>query len=306
MTFSKCDDDNGSNEPDDPDIEENEANGSLTGAAEAEITPDEDIEVEIEKEDDDKDNTFTTLSVSWEDANDNKVEASVTSTGNSIGTGTYDILSDLTNAPNQFSEVSVIYEGTSWNYSGESGNVVITTNNDNRVAGTINDVKLDNPDPDDDAQVTINAEFNALKNDGNSNNDDGTNVVNLTGDEEADIRARNQPDYQLGGSAINVNWQGENNLTNTVSIGINGLEETETGTLDAFNSDSVEDSSNVPDQYVNLSVTYEGTDYETISESGTVNITANTESRIEGTINAIDLEADGKSVTANGAFAVDK
>jgi hypothetical protein len=37
-----------------------------------------------------------------------------------------------------------------------------------------------------------------------------------------------------------------------------------------------------------------------------VEVTTNTESRIEGTINAIELKADGKSVTANGSFAVDK
>lgn len=303
-----CNDDDGGGRliPPDPAIPKNEASASISGAVEDEITPDEDIEVEIEQEDNNNDNPVTTLKVSWKDANDNKVEAEVTSSGNSIDTGTYDILSSLSNAPKQFSFVSIRYNGTSWNASGESGNVTITTNNQNRVAGTINDVTLDNPDPSDDAQVTINAEFNALKDSSNSSNEDGPNIVNLTGDEEADIKASNQPQYQLGGSAININWQGENNITNSVSIGIVGLGKTETGTVDAFNNADVQDPSNVPDQFVNLSVTYEGTDYKTVDNSGTVKVTSNTESRIEGTINSIELEGDNQSVTANGSFAVDK
>lgn len=300
-----CNDD-GSSGNSDPDIPKNEASAGLKGAVEDEIAPDEDIEVETEQEDNNNDNPVTTLKVSWKDSSDNKVEVEVTSSGNKIGTGTYDILSSLSNAPDQFSSVSVTYNGTSWNASGQSGNVTITTNNKKRVAGTINDVKLDNPDPSDDAQVTINAEFNALKDSSNTNNDDGPNIVNLTGDEEEDIKARNQPQYQLGGSAININWQGENNITNTVSIGIVGLGKTETGTVDAFNNADVQDPSNVPDQFVNLSVTYEGTDYKTVDGSGNVEVTTNTESRIEGSINSIKLEGDGKSVTANGSFAVDK
>ena len=308
LTLASCDDDNGSSGPDDPDIAENEASASLSGAANAEITPDEDIEVEVETDDNNNDNTLTELSVSWDDANNNEVNVTITKVGNSIGTGTYDVLSSLTNAPKQFSEVSVIYNGTSWNYSGESGSVAISTNNDNRVAGTINDVTLDNPDPEDEAQVTINGKFNALKDSTNNSgsNDDAANIVNLTGDEQEDIKARSQPDYQLVGSAINITWQGESNITNTVSIGITGLGKTETDTLQAFNNRNVQDPSNVPDQFVNLTVTYEGTDYETVDQSGDVEVTTNTDSRIEGTINAIELEADGKSVTANGSFAVDK
>ncbi len=305
LTLASCDDDNGSSGPDDPDIAENEASASLSGAADAEITPDEDIEVEVETDDNNNDNTLTELSVSWDDANNNEVNVTITTVGNSIGTGTYDVLSSLTNAPKQFSEVSVIYNGTSWNYSGESGSVAISTNNDNRVAGTINDVTLDNPDPEDEAQVTINGKFNALK-DSTSNsgsNDDAANIVNLTGDEQEDIKARSQPDYQLGGSAINITWQGESNITNTVSIGIRGLGKTDTGTAIASTKLS---PSERPDQAVDLTVTYEGTDYETVDQSGDVEVTTNTDSRIEGTINAIELEAGGKSVTANGSFAVDK
>ncbi len=309
VSLSSCnDDDDGSSSPDDPELQKNEASGTLTGAVEAEIEPDEDIEVEIEQEDGENDNPITTLAVSWKDAQDNQVEAEVTNAGNKIETGTYDILESLNNASSQFSTVSIVYEGTSWNFSGESGSVTISTNNDNRVAGTIDDVTLNNPNPDDDAQVTINAEFNALKGNANENENesDSTNFVNLTGDEQEDIKARSQPNFQLGGSALNITWQGEDNITNTVSIGITGLEGNETDTVEAFNNEDVQDPSNVPDQFVNLNVTYEGTDYKTVDQSGNVEVTKNNENRIEGTINSIKLEGDNKTVTANGAFAVPK
>lgn len=306
VSLSSCDDDDSSG-PSDPDIQENEASGTLTGAAEADIQPDDGIEVEIEQEDGENDNQVTTLSVSWKDAQDNQVEAEVTSVGSDIGTGTYAILENLSNPSSEFSTVSVEYEGTSWNFSGESGSVTITTNNENRVAGTIDDVTLDNPNPDDDAQVTINAEFNALKGNTNENENenesDSANIVNLTGDEQEDIKARNEPQYQLGGSAININWQGASNITNTVSIGIRGLDSTETATATASTK---LDPSERPDPAVNLSVTYEGTDYTTVDQSGNVEVTTNTNNRIEGTINGIKLEGDNKTVTADGAFAVDK
>jgi hypothetical protein len=311
VSLSSCDNDNSSNSPDDPELQENEASGTITGAAEADIQPDDGIEVEIEQEDGGNGNTITTLSVSWEDAQDNQVEADVTSVGNNIGTGTYDILENLNNASSQFSTVYVEYEGTSWNSSGESGSVTITTNNENRVAGTIDDVTLDNPNPDDDAQVTINAEFNALKGNTNENENenesDSANIVNLTGDEQEDIKAGNEPQYLLvGGGTININWQGASDTANRVSIGIRGLNSTDSATLAAFDDADVQDPSNVPDQFVKLSVDYEGTEYKTVDRSGNVKVTTNTDTRIEGTINDIKLEGDNKTVTANGSFAVDK
>jgi hypothetical protein len=113
--------------------------------------------------------TFSGFRVTWADGSGNTVSVSVTKTssGGVSGTGTFSplVLEDLTggNFPNQFANLNATYGGSSWSPANGNGNVEITTNNNNKVVGTINNITLSKSAPTDSATVTVNGAFDVSK-----------------------------------------------------------------------------------------------------------------------------------------------
>lgn len=144
LATGSCSDDSGNGAPDDPDIAEGEAILTLTGDAKDSISADGSVNV-MENSD------FKRLT--WTNGIGNQVQ--VTLRTNLNGTGSY----DLEAGQGGDADIVVTYDGNLWTPSG-GGSLGISTNNDNRIAGVITDVKL-SPQIDT-GTVTINGKFNAL------------------------------------------------------------------------------------------------------------------------------------------------
>lgn len=301
-------DDSGPDKLNDPDIPENEAYVNVTGSGNGTIKPEKSIKVE--KVSEEKINSANMLVISWNDANGNKLLTRIVSDGKDIGTGVYKVVSDRDNPPSQYSYLSVTFEGDVWrNISGESGTITLTTNNQNRVAGTLNEVTVDNPCPDKDEKLILNGEFNALKGVNYGPADSVINIINLSGlkiNEKEDIIARNSPQYQRDGKNIKISWR-DKHTNHRVLINIFGLEEGEISRIPVY-SPKDNDTQRFSPPFAYMKVIYEGITFYSITRSaGTIWLDTNNKNRLSGHMLNIDVKGKPEYLYyVNGQINVSK
>jgi hypothetical protein len=170
--LSSCDDDDGGNggggNGGGPDISENSGRAILSDGASDTIASANEPTVIDSTGGGQIGGTFSSVQISFSDEDGNSVGVTFSKSGDGgAGTGTYDPISfqDLTGGqiPDKFSQVSVTLNGTPWSSEGD-GSVEVTTNNSNKVAGTINNVTLSkSTSTDDSTTVTVNGAFDASK-----------------------------------------------------------------------------------------------------------------------------------------------
>ncbi len=171
--LSSCSDDddggngNGGGNIEDPNISENSARLYLSGDASDTIASTTDPNVRDTAGTVSSGETRSSVTIYWSDQNKNTATIIISeSGGGGAETGTYQPLSieDATSGglPEKASQIEVTLNGTLW-INGSNGSVEFSTNNSNKVAGTINDVTLSKNSSSDDSTITVNGAFNAQK-----------------------------------------------------------------------------------------------------------------------------------------------
>lgn len=278
--LSSCDDDDDGGDNNEPDVSEGEANSTLTGDAEDNISADGNINVSSGS----FGGTDATV-ITWADANGNSVTATVAAIDE---TGTYSA------DPNDGEgSVVVTYDGDRW--ESEGGNIGIATNNDNRIAGTLNDVKLSPASGD--GSVTLNGEFNASKSGSGSENQitlQGAAEDTLTF-EQASLEVRDQPVNHK-----NIGLGSQQGSAASIQI---VPADASTGELDLVMQGNI-GGDDTPDSYSSMTVTYNGDTWMATGQ-GTVNVNTNDSTSVDGELNDVVLSPDGSDdeVTVNGTFA---
>lgn len=277
--LSSCDDDDGGGGPSEPDVSEGEASVQLTGDAEATITNATSTITEQEAQG----QAVTNVNFTGQDGNN--VSISV----NAIGeTGTYSA-----NPQDGEGAVQVVFNGDQW--QSEGGEIGISTNNENRIAGTLNDVQISPAQGD--GSVTLNGGFDLAK-DGSGGGGLTANQIVLTGAAE-DTLSLNQatvtnPDMPVEHRAVSGADASGNSLTVQIVPRDAG-----TGELSVVTPSSLVDSST--NNAAAVTVTYGGGSW-TSTGNGNLNVSTNNSNAVEATVNDIELESGGNNVTINGTI----
>lgn len=271
MTMSSCSDDDGGNGG--PDIGENNAEASTTGDVELDLNADGNPQVTT---------VSGAIQISW-----TADSASVSVGVPDNGTGTYDV--------GKSGSVAVTVGTSVW--QGTSGTIEITTNDENKVIGTLNDVELSEQGGD--RTATLNGEFNASKSGGGSGSD---NQITLTGAaedtvsfEQATLETLDQPVNHK-----NIGLGGQQGSAATIQV---VPSDAPTGELDVVMQSNI-GSGDTPDNYASMTVTYDGSVWMANGQ-GTINVNTNDSSSVEGEFNDVVLSPQGSEneVTVNGTFS---
>lgn len=277
--LSSCDDNGGGGGPSEPDVAEGEATATLTGDAETTIVPDGPINVSTTSA---QGQEITTIA--WTDTALNSVTVGV----NAIGeTGTYSAAQT-----DGEGSVTVTLDGTTWTSGG--GEIGVATNNDTRIAGTLNDVSL-SPQGGGSGSVTLNGEFNALKNGGGG----GTaNQITLSGAAEDTLSFDLAVPASLDAPVVHKRV-----TLGAEDVVLRIVPQDGTGSISAI-ADTAVTSDNPPSEGVAVVVNYDGSEWGSTGE-GSVNVGTNDSTTVEGTLNDVVVGTEGvdENVTLNGSFS---
>lgn len=267
LLLSSCNDDDGNSGPD---IGRNSAEASTSGDLELEINSDGPPQVT---------NIAGALAISWSSGS-----ATVGVGVPAEGTGTF--------GP----EVFVTKDKTTWD--AQSGDIEITTNDDKKVIGTLNDHQL--WEQSGDRRATLNGAFNASK-----PPDGGSGTVNQ---------------LKLSGAVTDTISFDVTEVTNTadpiphvqVSLGEGAVKleivpQQVIGSLDAVNDSRIFIEEDSPVKRAALTVNYGGNTWTSASKGSVDVATINSDGQIHGKINNVPLKnstVDG-DVTMNGLFIAD-
>jgi hypothetical protein len=280
LIFSSCSDDSDDdNSISKPDIAEGKAKATLSGDSNDEIVADGSISVI-----NDDGNTI----ILWSDSDNNDLRMGF----NEIGkTGTYDAA-----IQSRVGFVEIFYNGETW--QSQNGKIGITTNNENRIAGTINDVELKRKDQGK-GSLTVNGEFNALKNGGGSRNE---NVVILTGaaSDTVDFSQSTLATSEQPVKHKQIGLGGQQGGTATIQI---VPADAPMGELNVVMQSNI-GGNDTPDNYTSMTLNYNGSAWMATG-SGKVNLNTNDSSSVEGELNDVVLSPQGSNdeVTVNGSFS---
>jgi hypothetical protein len=280
LTFYSCsNDDNDDNNISKPNIEKGKAKATITGDSNDEIVADGNISVI-----NDDGNTI----ILWSDKENNDFRMGF----NEIGkTGTYD--ADI---QSRIGFVELFYKGETW--QSQNGKIGITTNNENRIAGTINDVELKRKDQRQ-GSLTVNGEFNALKN-GGSGNDENVFILTGAASDTVDFSQSTlaNPEQPVQHKQIGLGGQQEGTATIQIVPA-----DAPAGELNVVMQDNV-GSNDTPDNYTSMTLNYNGNAWMATG-SGKVNLNTNDSASVEGELNDVVLSPQGSDdeVTVNGTFA---
>jgi hypothetical protein len=276
--LSSCDDDDGGGGPSEPDVAEGEATATLTGDAETTIVPDGPINVSTTSQ-----GGQDVTNITWTDTALNSVTVNFFAIGE---TGTY-------NAAQQGGEgfVTVTLDGTQWTSGG--GEIGVATNNDTRIAGTLNDVSL-SPQGGGSGSVTLNGEFNALKNGGGGT----TNQITLSGAAEDTLSFDLAVPASLDAPVVHKRV-----TLGAEDVVLRIVPQDGTGSISAI-ADTAVTSDNPPSEGVAVVVNYDGSEWGSTGE-GSVNVGTNDSTTVEGTLNDVVVGTEGvdENVTLNGSFS---
>ncbi len=270
MTMSSCSDDDGGNGG--PDIGDNSAEASTSGDVELDLNADGAPQVASQG---------GAITITW-----SADTSSVSVTVPENGTGNYNVGQD--------GIVNVTVGTSVW--QGTGGSVEVTTNDENKIIGTLNDVEL--TEQNGDRTATLNGEFNASKDGGGSGSD---NQITLTGAAEdtvsfgtATLETLDQPVNHK-----NIGLGNQEGSAATIQI---VPADAPTGELDVVMQSNI-GGDNTPDNYASMTVTYGGNTWLATGQ-GTVSLNTNDSSNVEGELTDVVLSPaqSEDEVTVRGTF----